>query len=57
MLIKTKNTRDALKKLNDQKKQEINKIKRIKEIERGVKILSKKGYDIKQVIVPKEYIF
>ena len=42
MLIKATNARDALKKLNDRKKQEISKIKRIKEIERGVKILSKK---------------
>ena len=53
MLIKTKNTRDALKKLNDRKKQEINKIKRIKAIENVVEKLTKKGYKIKEVRVPK----
>ena len=47
------NMKNIQKKLNDRKKQEINKIKRIKQNERGVKILSKKGYDIKQVRIPK----
>ena len=40
MLIKTKNATDALKKLNYRKKQEINKIKRIKAIENVIKKLT-----------------
>ena len=36
-----------------EKKQEINKIKRLKAIENVIKKLTKKGYDVKQVRVPK----
>ena len=56
MLINTKNTRDALSIIKRRKAEEKKKIKRLLEIEYGVKVLSRKGYKIKQINIPKSYV-
>ena len=53
MLVNTKNTRDALSIIKRRKAEEKKKIKRLSEIEYGVKVLSRKGYKIKQINISK----